>query len=147
MPLIVSTSCGYRPNSTIACLIECSTPKSPHPGHQSGSACPFRSLTVSAGRSRSISRTMCGRPLDQDLVPWHVAGGFFGQNRLHAIHDVVRHEGLAVVLANVSVGDKACFRTQVASELSAVVVLHDDHAAGFAKLLHDRVRVERDQPL
>src|SRR5438105_8054886 len=104
MPLTVSTSCGYSPRSTMACFSEWRTPKSPQPGHQSGSAWPLRSLIVSAGLSSICTSMSASSSLHQDLVGRNVLAGGLAQHRLHAIHDVVRHEGLAVVLADVAVG-------------------------------------------
>ena len=49
-----------------------------------------------------------------------------GQLFFDRFHDVVRHKGLAVVLADVAVGDEAGFAAQVAGELAAEVVLDDD---------------------
>ncbi len=48
------------------------------------------------------------------------------QNTFDTIDNVMRHEGLAIVLANVTVGDDAGFGAQVARELSAVVIFYDD---------------------
>src|SRR5688572_22498806 len=50
MPLITIASCGRTPNSASACLSATRTPKSPQPGHQSGSALPLKSLIVSGAR-------------------------------------------------------------------------------------------------
>src|SRR5439155_12086938 len=105
MPLIVMTSWGRRPSSTSACFRAASTPKSPQPGHQSGSTFPFRSLTVTSGRAAKLSEapvssapgmtTLIYFPsLHHDLVDWHVRFSRPGQDRLHARHDVVRHERL-----------------------------------------------------
>src|SRR5262249_16610333 len=44
----ISTSWGAMRSSTIASLIDFSTPKSPHPGHQSGWTSASRSLSVSS---------------------------------------------------------------------------------------------------
>src|SRR3712207_3861743 len=96
------TSCGYRPSSAMACFSACSTPKSPQPGHQSGSAWPLKSLTLSAGRS-SISNSIVVGTSDQDLVGRDVLRGA-AQDGLDAVDDVVRHERLAVVFADVRVG-------------------------------------------
>src|SRR5438874_1488017 len=123
MPLTVSTSLGYSPSSAMACLSACNTPKSPQPGHQSGSAWPLKSLTVKAGRS--ISVIMAVASLHQHLVDWYVLGCGPTQNLFDTRHDVVRHERFTVVLANVSLGYEARFRAQVARKLAAVVVLDD----------------------
>src|SRR5438552_5576372 len=50
IPLMVKTSCGWSPSSATAVLRALSTPKSPQPGHQSGSALPLKSLTDSGAR-------------------------------------------------------------------------------------------------
>src|SRR3954470_21426713 len=47
MPLTVRTSCGCRPSSESAIFSAFKTPKSPQPGHQSGSAFPLNSFTGS----------------------------------------------------------------------------------------------------
>src|SRR6476646_2760237 len=49
MPLITIDLCGGMFSSTSACFNAVSTPKSPQPGHQSGSALPLKSLTVTRG--------------------------------------------------------------------------------------------------
>ena len=49
----------------------------------------------------------------------HVDHVLAGQNVLDAGHDVLRLERLAVVLANVAVGDDAGLGPQVPSELTA----------------------------
>src|SRR5215470_15031659 len=48
IPEMISTSWGAMRSSTIASLIDFSTPKSPHPGHQSGWTSASRSLSVSS---------------------------------------------------------------------------------------------------
>jgi hypothetical protein len=60
--------------------------------------------------------------------------------------DVVGHEGFAVVLADVAVGDEAGFAAEVARELAAVVVLDDDGAFGIVELIEDGFAVERNEP-
>ena len=47
--------------------------------------------------------------------------------------DVVGEEGLAIVLADVAVGDEAGFAAEVAGELAAEVVLDDDGVFCFAE--------------
>src|SRR5439155_6636968 len=48
MPETTSTSWGGMPSSTMASFSDLRTPKSPHPGHQSGSTGPSRLLSVSS---------------------------------------------------------------------------------------------------
>src|SRR5262245_47202647 len=105
----------------MACLRAASTPKSPQPGHQSGSTLPLRSLIVSLGRSALPSlRAVASRStmamavsLHLHLVHGHVvllAGA--GQDGGDAIDDMVRHERLPIVFADVAVGHDAGLRPQ-----------------------------------
>src|SRR6185295_20426369 len=48
MPETTSTLCAGIPSSTMASFSDFKTPKSPHPGHQSGSTAPWRLLSVSS---------------------------------------------------------------------------------------------------
>ena len=64
--------------------------------------------------------------LNHDFVGWDGEGGRSGELFAHRFHNVVRHEGLAIVLADVAVGDEAGFAAQIAGKLAAVVVLDDD---------------------
>src|SRR5438309_10591562 len=128
MPLMVRTWWGDRPRSAMACLSACRTPKSPQPGHQSGSARPLKSLIVSAGLLSSCTIMLVH--LRQDLVPRHVARGFSSENRLHTVDNVMWQKRFAVVLTNVAVRLEARLRAQVSRELTAVVVLDNDDPSG-----------------
>src|SRR5260370_22841517 len=56
MPLMVATSCFGICSSTSAFCTAARTPKSPHPGHQSGSTLPFRSaITICLGSIASVA--------------------------------------------------------------------------------------------
>src|SRR5256885_6193243 len=108
MPLMVRTSCGCRPSSESAIFSAFKTPKSPHPGHQSGSALPLNSFTGSAARLglRSAgnevstrSSPICTPSLDPDLVDRHVLARLPREQFLDAVDDVMRQKRLAVVLA------------------------------------------------
>src|SRR5262245_27558639 len=123
IPLMVSTSWGWRPSSAMACLRAASTPKSPQPGHQSGSTLPLNSLTVSFGRGRARSTgpragalvstaVSMAITLDVHFVHGHVLGGLAGQDGLDPIRDVMGHERLPVVLADVAVGREAGLRSE-----------------------------------
>src|SRR6267378_2514834 len=136
IPLMVRTSCGRRPSSATAVLSAFKTPKSPQPGHQSGSALPLKSLTVSGTRGLericvlvSVWSSPIASSSDADLVHRHVLVGAAGEDLLHAVRQVVGQERLPVVLADVRVGRDPGLRAQVAGELPAVVVLHDDQVA------------------
>ena len=69
-----------------------------------------------------------------------VAGKLF----FDCLDDVVGHKWLAVVLANVAVGNKAGFAAQIAGELAAEVVLDDDGVLCFAEYVDDGIAMERD---
>ena len=61
-----------------------------------------------------------------DLLLWHehaVRAYVAGQVLEHAGHDVMRLEGLTVVLADVAIGGKSGLAAQVAGELAGEVVL------------------------
>src|SRR5436309_1682033 len=157
IPLTVSTSYGCSDSSAIACFSAASTPKSPHPGHQSGSTLPLRSLTVTLGRSATAfwprlvaSRSMIAitpSPSHLDLVHGHVEFGRARQDRPDTIHDVVRHERLAVVFSDVAVRREARLRPEIPRKLAAVVVLHDQDLRAPGEDRHDLLAVERHQPL
>src|SRR5229473_7482017 len=59
---------------------------------------------------------------------------------------MVRHEGFAVVLADVAVWHKAGFAAQVARKLAAIVVLHDDGVARVFQNFENRVAMQRYEP-
>src|SRR5258708_687475 len=115
IPLMVRTSCGKRPSSATAVLSALRTPKSPQPGHQSGSALPLKSLALSVGRRGLVASGMVdsvcisaiASSSDPDLVHRHVLVRLAGEDLLHPIRHVVRQEGLAVVFADVRVGRDA----------------------------------------
>src|ERR1041384_2615071 len=132
MPLMTITSCRCSPSSASACSNADRTPKSPQPGHQSGSTLPLKSFAVSGARVGLVSTVgVCVSTdmfvsLHHDFVRRHVNVGFAGENRLDALDDVMRHERFAVVLADVAVRRKAGLAAQVAGKLAAVVILHND---------------------
>src|SRR5438128_6569155 len=154
---MVSTSCGRRPSSDTADLSALSTPKSPQPGHQSGSALPLNSFTGSGARLGRLSSAVLvsviagsaigAPPSDPDLVHRDVLLRLAGEHLPHALDHVVGQERLAVVLADVGVRDDPCLGAQVARELAAVVVLDDDDPARLPQRLLDGLDVQRDHPL
>src|SRR5947209_19622088 len=102
MPLIVTTLYVGMRSSTSAFCTAASTPKSPHPGHQSGSTLPFKSAMVSCWLARCTLVAICVSSSDHNLV--HGNGQFRLPSKLlfHGLHDVVRHEGFAVVFADMA---------------------------------------------
>src|SRR5262249_9060942 len=84
---------------------------------------------------------------DHDFMDWHIFLSRARQNLLNAIDNMMRHKGLAIVLANVTVGDDAGFGAQVPRELSAVVILYDDQLLPLANYRHEGFAMERTHPL
>ena len=70
-----------------------------------------------------------GAWLDQDFVNGHGQGRLARELLFDRLDQVVRHERLAVILADVAVGVKAGLRAQVTRKLAAVIVLDDDARA------------------
>src|SRR5215469_10457170 len=110
MPLMVATSCLGIWSSTRAFCTAARTPKSPHPGHQSGSTLPLRSaITICLGSiasvaiesSRGLKRIFLIF-LYQNFVGRHGKVRVAGELFFDCFYDVVGHEWFAVVLANVS---------------------------------------------
>jgi hypothetical protein len=71
---------------------------------------------------------------------------FPGELFLHRLHNVVRHEGFAVVLANMAVCHKTGFAPQVARKLPTVIVLHDDGVTRASKDFDNGLAMQRHQP-
>src|SRR5258708_1984505 len=150
MPLMVTTLWFGMRSSTRAFWTAASTPKSPHPGHQSGSTLPFISAMVNCWLARCVLVAICVFSSDHNLV--HGNGEFYvpGELLLHCLHDVMGHERLAVILADVPVRHEARFAAQVARKLPAVIVLHDDGVPrvpqnfenGFAMQWHEPANLE-----
>src|SRR5207248_1467556 len=64
----------------------------------------------------------------------------------HGFDNVVRHERFAIVFSDMSVRHVAGFTAQVAGELTAVVVLHDDGVPRVFENVENRLAVQRYQP-
>src|SRR6266436_4023477 len=126
IPLMVTTLWFGMRRSTRAFWTAASTPKSPHPGHQSGSTLPFISAMVNCRLARCVLVAICVSSSDHNLVHGNGELCVPAELFLHGVDNMVRHERFAVVLANVAAGHKAGFAPQVARKLPAVVVLHDD---------------------
>src|SRR6201997_5941406 len=111
IPRMVTTLWFGICNSTRAFSTAANTPKSPHPGHQSGSTLPFRSAIVtchSGAKAVAMSSSpppefhqvnfvapMCSH---QDFMHWNRERGLAAQLFLHRIDDVVGHKWFAIVL-------------------------------------------------
>src|SRR5258707_341406 len=146
MPLMVTTLWFGIRSSTRAFCTAASTPKSPHPGHQSGSTLPFISAMVNCWLARCVLVAICVSFSDHNLV--HRNGEFYvaGELLLHCLHDVVRHEGFAIVLANVPVRHKAGFAAQVTRKLATVIVFHDDGVPRVPQNFENGVAMQRHEP-
>src|SRR6266478_3804160 len=134
MPLMVTTLWFGTRNSTSAFCTAASTPKSPHPGHQSGSTLPFKSAMVSCCVARCTLVAICVSSSDHNLVRGNREFCLAGELSLHGFDNVVRHERFAVVLADVPVRHKAGFAAQVARKLAAEIIFDDD---GVPRVLQD----------
>src|SRR5258708_2606387 len=160
MPLMVTTLWFGICNSTRAFWTAASTPKSPHPGHQSGSTLPLKSfnatwlvvaraVAIFSSPQTRISLNQISSNLissNQDFMCRYRQLGFATQLFLYCFDDVVRHKWFPVVLADVSIGHEAGFAPQVAGELAAVVVLDDDRVPRAFQNLENRRAVQRHQP-
>src|SRR5260370_10411197 len=60
--------------------------------------------------------------------------------------NVVGHEGFPIVLADAPVRHEAGFAAQVAGELAAVVVFHDDRVPRASEDVQNCVAVQRHEP-
>src|SRR6185437_5934161 len=84
--------------------------------------------------------------LDHDLMRRHRQRRRTRKLFAHRFRDVVRHKGLAIVLADMAVGDITRLRAQVARKLPAEVVLHNDGLLRALQQPHNLVAVQRHQP-
>src|ERR1700722_9285918 len=173
IPLMVATSWLGICNSTNAFCTAASTPKSPHPGHQSGSTLPLKSaIVVSFGATVSVAivispssglpivifspgkpllanlirHSNCETALDHDLVHRNGKGCTSTQLLPHRLHNVVGHKGFAIVFADVSIGHETGFAAQVAGELAAVVVFDNDGVARAFQQVDNGVAMQRNKP-
>src|SRR6266849_1310683 len=165
IPLMVTTLWFGICNSTRAFWTAASTPKSPHPGHQSGSTLPFKSANatwlVSARAvaifcspqtsisSNTISSNMISSNTissNKDFVCRHRELGLATQLFLYSFDDVVGHERFPVILSDVPVRYEAGFAAQVTGELAAVVVLHNDRVPRALEDVENRLSVQWHEP-
>src|SRR5713226_8857567 len=145
MPLMVTTLWFGMRSSTSAFCTAASTPKSPQPGHQSGSTLPFMSAMVNC-LALSTLVAICVSSSDHDLVR---GNGEFRLPRelfLHRLHDVMRHEGFAVVFTDVALRHETGFTSQIARKLGAVVVLNDDRVPRALQNFENRLAMQGHQP-
>src|SRR5262249_15489623 len=121
------------------------TPKSPQPGHQSGSTLPFVSAIVS-GRGLSTMDAICVSSSDHDFVLGNRKVRVPGELFFHRFDDVMRHEWFTVIFAYVAVGYKTGFAAQVARKLSTVIVLDDDRVVSVFQECKDGFTVKWYEP-
>src|SRR5215468_4141581 len=121
IPLTVTTSWGRIWSSTSAFSSDDNTPKSPQPGHQSGSIFPLKSASVSFPGSGSTTVAMSpphlmaarcqacirSRSSNHNLVHRHRQLRFARKLLSDGFDNVMGHERLAVVFADISVGNIA----------------------------------------
>src|SRR5215469_10489280 len=101
MPLIVTTLWGWICKSTRAFSNAARTPKSPHPGHQSGSTLPLTSGRVTCFKMGAW--VAMSAPSDHDFVHRDRQRCPPRYLFLHSFNDVMRHEWFAVVFPDVAI--------------------------------------------
>src|SRR5579871_5460263 len=105
MPLMVTILRGATCSSTTAFCSAASTPKSPHPGHQSGSAFPFNSGSVICFKPVVVVAMLLSS--NHNFVHGNRQLGSPAQLFFDRLHNVMRHERFSVVLSDVPVGHEA----------------------------------------
>src|SRR5258708_24348771 len=83
---------------------------------------------------------------NQDFMCRYRELGFATQLFLYCFDDVVRHEWFPILLSYVSISHEAGFPSQVAGELAAVVVLHNDCVPRVFQNFENRVAMQRHEP-
>src|SRR5215475_8508442 len=158
MPLMVTTLWLGICSSTRAFSTAARTPKSPHPGHQSGSTLPFRSAIVTchfgcravamSSSPQEFHQTNFVTPMSshQDLVLRNRELRLAAQLLLHRLDNVMGHKWFPIVLSDVTVSYETGFTAQVAGKLSAVIVLDDDGMSSIFENVNNGVAVQRHQP-
>src|SRR5207253_291852 len=72
--------------------------------------------------------------------------GLAGQLLFHCFDNVVQHERLAVVLANVTVRGETGFAPEITRELAALVVLNNNDILTAPEYVADFCRMQRHNP-
>src|SRR5215469_14567527 len=145
MPLIVTTLWFAICSSTSAFSTAASTPKSPHPGHQSGSTLPFKSAIVTC-HWFAIAVAMVRRLLNKNFVLGYRHVGSATQLFPDCVDNVVGHEWLAIVLSDVAIRYETGLASQIARELPAVVVFNDDRVFRILEDLENLITVQGHEP-
>src|SRR5215472_10489263 len=89
---------------------------------------------------------MCVSPLNHDLVHRNGEMSLAGKLLLDRLHDVVRHERLAIVFANMPIRHETGFAAEIAGKLPAVIVLDDDGVPRVFQKFNNRLPVQRYEP-
>src|SRR5947209_19796306 len=89
---------------------------------------------------------MCVSSSDHNLVRGNREFRLPGELSLNRLHNVMRHERFAVVLADVAVRHEAGFATQVAGKLAAVVIFDDDGVPGVFQNLENGFAMQWHEP-
>ncbi len=69
------------------------------------------------------------------------------QNLSHPVDDVMRHERLSVVFADVAIGCDAGLGPQIPGELATLVIFHNDGLFALGEDGSDCLSMERHNPL
>src|SRR5713101_5864771 len=145
MPLMVTTLWFGICSSTRAFWTAESTPKSPQPGHQSGSTLPLKSVIFSStGGATPVAIFIFSS--NHDFVRGNGKFRFPCELFLHRLDDMVRHERFAIVLANVAVRHVAGFAAQITRKLATEVVLDNDGVPRGFQNVENRFAMQRNEP-
>src|SRR5206468_6823215 len=104
-------------------------------GEIAAAGTPIRMNAAAVSLLRELASFSCGGgcngrvhgSLGVNLMDRDGKTGLAGQLRFHCFDNVVRHERLAVVLADVTVRIETSFAPQITGELAALIVLNQDH--------------------
>src|SRR5881397_4104122 len=84
--------------------------------------------------------------LGVNLMDRNRKAGLAGQLRFHCFDNVVRHERLAVVLADVTVRGETGFAPEITGELATLIVFNQDHVLTAPENGADLRRVQWHNP-
>ena len=79
-------------------------------------------------------------------MDWDGQSRLTGQLRFHCFDNVVRHERLAVVLADVTVRGETGFAPEITGELATLIILDQDHVLAAPENGADLRRVQWHNP-
>src|SRR5262249_47477332 len=85
--------------------------------------------------------------LNHDFLMRNIVGRLSGQMLQYSVHNMVRHERLAIVFPNVSIDGKTSFTPKISEKLPRIVVFHNDGFLGARQNINDVLSMKRNNPL